>query len=195
MPTIPYVTISYISQLCQQGQKAPQNRDGVTKPIFSVLLFPIFSNWSKRWLPVWYPIHIWQVSLQLSCGNSWQIWMWLKVSNLYFCKIKISHNPRNVLKGQSQISRFMGPTWGPPGSCWPQMGPMLAPWTLLSGVLSSDNFWVLHATATNLSGAEAEYPRQTTARSLYHIWLLMIRLLASPGAPFTNRDWLKNQHR
>ena len=29
----------------------------------------------------------------------------------------------------------MGPTWGPPGSCQPQMGPMLAPWTLLSGTL------------------------------------------------------------
>ena len=28
----------------------------------------------------------------------------------------------------------MRPTWGPPGSCWPQMGPMLAPWTLLSDV-------------------------------------------------------------
>ena len=27
----------------------------------------------------------------------------------------------------------MGPTWGPPGSCQPQMGPMLAPWTLLLG--------------------------------------------------------------
>ena len=27
----------------------------------------------------------------------------------------------------------MGPTWGPPGSCRPQIGPMLAPWTLLSG--------------------------------------------------------------
>ena len=27
----------------------------------------------------------------------------------------------------------MGPTWGPPGSCCPQMGPMLAPCTLLSG--------------------------------------------------------------
>ena len=25
-----------------------------------------------------------------------------------------------------QIARFMGPTWGPPGSCRPQMGPMLA---------------------------------------------------------------------
>ena len=33
----------------------------------------------------------------------------------------------------SQIAKFMGPSWGPPGSCRPQMGPMLAPWTLLSG--------------------------------------------------------------
>ena len=32
-----------------------------------------------------------------------------------------------------QIIKFMGPTWGPPGSCRPQIGPMLAPWTLLSG--------------------------------------------------------------
>ena len=29
----------------------------------------------------------------------------------------------------------MGPTWGPPGSCRPQVGPLLAPWTLLSGEL------------------------------------------------------------
>ena len=31
---------------------------------------------------------------------------------------------------------FMGSTWGPPGSCRPQMGPMLSPWTLLSGIIS-----------------------------------------------------------
>ena len=31
------------------------------------------------------------------------------------------------------IAKFMGPTWGPPGSCRPQVGPMLAQWTLLSG--------------------------------------------------------------
>ena len=31
-----------------------------------------------------------------------------------------------------QIARSMGPTWGPPGSCRPQMGPLLVPWTLLS---------------------------------------------------------------
>ena len=32
-----------------------------------------------------------------------------------------------------QWDKLMGPTWGPPGSCRPQMGPILAPWTLLSG--------------------------------------------------------------
>ena len=54
--------------------------------------------------------------------------------------------PQHIRKGEftrvlflcvccSQIARFMGPTWGPYGSCRPQMGPMLAPWTLLSGLL------------------------------------------------------------
>ena len=38
------------------------------------------------------------------------------------------------LHQHSQITRIIGPTWGPPGSCRPQMGPMLAPWTLLSGL-------------------------------------------------------------
>ena len=33
----------------------------------------------------------------------------------------------------TQITKFMGSTWGPYRSCWPQMGPMLAPWNLLSG--------------------------------------------------------------
>ena len=36
----------------------------------------------------------------------------------------------------SHIAKFMGPRWGPPGSCRPQMGPLLAPWTLLSGYLT-----------------------------------------------------------
>ena len=36
-----------------------------------------------------------------------------------------------------QIARFMGPMWGPPGSCRPQMGPVLAPLTLLSGSAAS----------------------------------------------------------
>ena len=33
----------------------------------------------------------------------------------------------------SLIARFMGPTWGPSGVVRTQVGPMLAPWTFLSG--------------------------------------------------------------
>ena len=33
----------------------------------------------------------------------------------------------------AQIAKFMGPIWGPPGSCRTQVGPMLGPFTLLSG--------------------------------------------------------------
>ena len=46
--------------------------------------------------------------------------------------IKPSNSSAWVQK-PTQIAKIMGPTWGPPGSCRPQMGPMLAPWTLLLG--------------------------------------------------------------
>ena len=36
---------------------------------------------------------------------------------------------------QSLKTRFMGPTWGPSGADRTQVGPMLAPWTLLSGLV------------------------------------------------------------
>ena len=36
------------------------------------------------------------------------------------------------------IARFMGPARGPPGSCRLRVGPMLAPWTLLSGYTHLD---------------------------------------------------------
>ena len=42
----------------------------------------------------------------------------------------------HFLLASSQITRFMGSTWGPPGSCRPQMGPMLTPWTLLSRIFN-----------------------------------------------------------
>ena len=47
---------------------------------------------------------------------------------------------------QTLIARFMGPTWDPPGSCRPQIGPMLAPWSLLSGDALLANFIIFHFT-------------------------------------------------
>ena len=39
----------------------------------------------------------------------------------------------------SLIARFMGPAWGPSGANRTKMGPMLAPWTLLSGLSPENN--------------------------------------------------------
>ena len=66
---------------------------------------------------------------------------------------------------QTQIARFVGPSWGPPGSCQPQMGPMLTPWTLLAGkgyhCLCSDfpnhQYWpynVLHSISVVVFGVD-----------------------------------------
>ena len=46
--------------------------------------------------------------------------------------------PYHDMAISSQIARFMGPIWSPPGSCRPQVGPMLALKTLLSGMLLPD---------------------------------------------------------
>ena len=47
----------------------------------------------------------------------------------------------------SQIAKLTGPTWGPPRCCRPQMDPVLAPWTSLSGVCCKRHpSWILRVT-------------------------------------------------
>ena len=50
--------------------------------------FPNFSALSKQTLAIEYQVYIWQVSPQLSCGDTCQIWMWFEKSNMYFCHIE-----------------------------------------------------------------------------------------------------------
>ena len=63
---------------------------------------------------------------------------------------------REILRAPFQIAKFMGPTWGPPGTCRPQMGPMLAPWTLLSGLRLPSAY----CGCPHVSGA-SHHPRDT----------------------------------
>ena len=57
------------------------------------------------------------------------------------CKHNLYSSGRlNSLSYLPQIARFMGPTWGPPGSCRPQMDPMLAPLALLSRYIFLQTF-------------------------------------------------------
>ena len=48
--------------------------------------------------------------------------------------IKWRFSSLQYMQCKSLIARFMGPTWGPPGADNTQVGLMLAPWTLLSGI-------------------------------------------------------------
>ena len=59
----------------------------------------------------------------------------------------------------TQIAKFMGPTWGPPGSCRPQMGPMLAHESCYQG-----NFAVsgVPVGGLALSGAKSSADRKMT---------------------------------
>ena len=43
----------------------------------------------------------------------------------------------------SPIARFMGPTWGPSGADRTQVGPMMAPWTLLFGMPLSTGIYCI----------------------------------------------------
>ena len=43
------------------------------------------------------------------------------------------YDSSKILNMTTQIAWVMAPTWDPPGSWRPQVGPMLAPWILLSG--------------------------------------------------------------
>ena len=56
----------------------------------------------------------------------------------------INHlEPKHSWVISPQRARFMGPTWGPPGDDRTQVGPMLTPWTLLSGTTWSIFFRIL----------------------------------------------------
>ena len=70
--------------------------------------FPKFSSLSKHTLTVEYRVYIRQVSPQLSCGDTCQIWMSFKESNMYFCKIE------NFAYGEINERSFCNPhPWCP----------------------------------------------------------------------------------
>ena len=81
----------------------------------------------------------------VSCLLSYVIATHLKVLNRFHLKVpNLQMSCKDLIARQAtktQMVRFMGPTWGPPGSCRPQMGPILASWTLLSGDGSPSNSW------------------------------------------------------
>ena len=100
-----------------------------TKPLFKTMLEigPLASNFSEILIEI-QTFSLKKIHFKVSCGKLRPFCFGLNVLNDTTPVLYCDH----CIVG-TQIARFIGPTWGPPGSCRPQMGPMLARWTLLSG--------------------------------------------------------------
>ena len=68
----------------------------------------------------------------------WESWIFQRHESVAFYIMVFQswfQTCHHACRCNTQIARVMGPTWGLPGSCRPLVGPMLAPWTLLSGYI------------------------------------------------------------
>ena len=72
---------------------------------------------------------VWLYCMAIITGKQRNAWSW-------WCHDMASFSLNNSTAKASDIrkARFMGPAWGPSGADRTQVGPRLAPWTLLSGI-------------------------------------------------------------
>ena len=79
----------------------------------------------------------------------------------------------SIMGLRTRVVKFMGPTWGPPGSCRPQMGPMLVPWILVSGCRKfMTERWLIRWHKKQL--LQTHYiPHYLLLRLLLRIWIIL----------------------
>ena len=97
--------------MATNNQKIQQNLGwGLQSQFPPFRYFRHFPLLSRQSLAIEYHVYIWQVSPQLSCGDTCQIWMWFRESNRYFCKIE------NFAYGEISERSLVTPT--PEHQCW-----------------------------------------------------------------------------
>ena len=89
-----------------------------------------------------------------------------------------------------QIAKLMGPTWGPPVSCRPQMGPMLDPRTLLSGSLCTCDLICINFGADGFHWLNL----QTRNCLPYKLWLYLGHHIGVPGIYSVYRSQTISRH-
>ena len=107
-------------------------RWGLRSQFLPFRYFPNFSALSKQTLVIEYHVYIWQVSPQLSCGDTCQIWMWFEKSNMYLCRIE------NFAYGEINERSFSNPhPWSGTQSVSCDLGITLNNW-------KQKELWVSH---------------------------------------------------
>ena len=101
--------VEYTHYILECRENRARYTNDVSGHLFFISIFWQRRFWSKNRVPIdriyWHVILKWNAVTKSNGRKSVLCWQY------------------------TQIAKFMGPTWGPPGSCRPQMGPMLAPWT------------------------------------------------------------------
>ena len=104
------------------------HRRTITKnPVYPMVNAPHISSWNSQ--------------CNLSFNNASQLQQYTSRDRLYE-----TSRPLNIcviLSKWSKIAKFIWPTWGPSGCCRPQVGHMLAPWNLLSG-MANESLWIVY---------------------------------------------------
>ena len=105
------------------------------------------SSLHRHWVCVWFyrdkrkiltdmgKIDWYQTTIKYNHVYTWciNLGMYCIITRAYYLAEKCSCLFNHMLGKATLIARFMGPTWGPSGAGRTQVGPMLVPWTLLSG--------------------------------------------------------------
>ena len=134
-----YTATPQFAAWCKAGRWPERNHP--KDPFYSLglTLIPVWiSNHmsNKVWVKITYPIPNFNgvtVLFHTTPHNGCN-YLSMQVLKLIHVTKRCPKNLRSIYSLlTTQIAKFIGPKWGPPGSCRPQMGPMLAPWTLLSG--------------------------------------------------------------
>ena len=99
---------------------------------------------------------------------------------------------------ESLIARFMGPIWGPSGADRTLVGPMLAPWTLLSGIKEPDIHSIeevasLHVYLFDELTNQLTTPTPSNTIWQWRHWLVMTKTMAcclTVPTLYVNQCWL-----
>ena len=117
-------------------------------------------------------------------------WCWISLTNGQWCD-KAFHVMPSSWYFLVLCIMYLGPTWCSPGSCRPQMGPILAPWILLSGVVyvsviySKPYSYKLLINSLYLMWISSQI---ICARSLL-IWLFHLSFLSHALSTHTSPTW------